>query len=422
MQTLLPRAIEQQATRWLAHVPALIIEGARQVGKSTFAQHLTQDLNRTYVTLDDSATRTAAIADPEGFVQSVETEVLVIDEVQRAPELLLAIKAAIDRDRRPGRFVLTGSSDLLRGSTSPDSLAGRAVTLRLHPFSQGELRGYRDDFIAHVIAGFSAHRTSPTYTRNDYAASITQGGYPELRTLPADLRSQWIDSYLSRLLRRDSQDITHLTEPERLQRLLALLAANQMGELVVARLARDANLAASTTNRDLDLLEALFITDRIPPWTRNLTKRQITERAKSLVIDSALAARLNRVSATFLASLRGSDALGDQLEGFVASELRKQQTWSVHEWELSHFRDRDGLEVDLIVELSDGRVVAIEVKAGATVKPRHVTGLISLRDALGADFAAGILLNTAPTGAHLGDRLHALPISALWNLRSELLV
>lgn len=412
---LFRRHSEARALEYLQHFPVVVIQGARQVGKSTFAGVLAGQKESLQLTLDDGAVRTAAAEDPEAFVSQASGGLLVIDEIQRAPQLLVSIKAAVDRARRPGRFLLTGSSDLLRLEDSSDSLAGRAVSLELRGLSQGELRSKPDDFAARIRAGAN-HATFHTETaRKDYVAALARGGYPELQTLPARMRSVWLDSYLERIVRRDAVDIVNLSDPSRLRKILALTAANQAGELVPARIARAASIAVSTINRDLELLETLYLLDRLPPYSHNLTSRQ-TGKAKALISDPALAVRLAGLEEAQLLDLTGSDFLGGQLEGLVVSELLKQRTWSAEEYTLSHFRDSDGPEVDVLIEFHDGKVIALEVKASSTVRPQHLTGLRKMRELLGDRFLAGIVLNTAQQAHALGDRLAALPVAALWEL------
>jgi predicted AAA+ superfamily ATPase len=416
MTELRERHIEGFATEALDTFPAVVIEGARQVGKSTLAGMLAGSRPATIVTLDDDDVRAAAIGDPATFVAQAGTGLLAIDEVQRAPGLLLAIKAAIDRDRRAGRFLLTGSSDLLRMPGAPESLAGRAITVRLDGFSQGEIAGRLDDFISRVsvdpsiLTGFETD-----VDRRSVIDRIIVGGYPELQSLSARMRGAWLDAYADRLLTRDARDLTRASDPGRLAALLRLIAAGQAGELVKSRLARDAAMPETAATVGIDLLQALFLIGLLRPWTPNLTSREVG-RPKAIVTDSALAARLARLTADALAQPTGAPHLGGQLEGFVVAELQKQSRWASHPFEVFHFRDRAGLEVDIIAELDDGRIVAIEVKSGATAKSEHFIGLKGIRDRLGERFVAGIVLNTAQRAVPFGDRLWAVPVPALWEV------
>lgn len=411
--------LERHATSLAREVldafPITVIEGARQVGKSTFAEHLAAGSAARIVTLDDEGMRVAAEEDPVTFVAQHDG-LLVIDEVQRVPGLLLALKAAVDRDRRPGRFLITGSSDLLRHPGAPESLAGRAVTVRLDALSQGERAARPDAFAARVAA---SSRLPGDFTtaldRADYVARIVAGGYPEPSSLSPRMRDVWIDAYVDRLISRDARDLTRVPDPGRLAALVRLLAANQSGELVKSRLARDAGIPETSVSALLGLLDALFLTDALRPWTPNLTSREIG-RPKAFIADSGIAVRSARLREAALIRPDGSGHLGGQLEGFVVGELRKQSRWTSDPHELFHYRDRDGLEVDVVIEFDDGRVLAVEVKASATVKHEHFKGIRALRQRLGDRFVAGVVLNTARSAVQYGDRLIALPVAALWEL------
>lgn len=398
----------------LKHFPVTVIQGARQVGKSTLAGMLTRGARSRAVTLDDVPTLDAAVADPVSFIGQFPEGTLVIDELQRRPELLRTIKANVDRDRRPGRFLLTGSADLLRVKGETDSLAGRAVTLHLRGLSQGELSGRREDWVTAVAERTNLREYSTTWQRDDYVSALIAGGFPDAVSLSGRLRNTWLDSYLVRVLERDAVTLPGGGQFERLRSVARLLAANQSGELVKGRIADQARIPATSIQTYLDALEAIYVTEMIPAWTTNLTRREVS-RPKSLVTDSALAIRLGRVSEAELRDLT-SRALGPMLEGLVSSELLKQQGWSESEFRVSHFRDRAGTEVDLVLELEDGRVIAVEVKSSATYKGDQFTGLRVLRDRLGERFVAGVVLGTAQEGYQFADRLWGLPIASLWEL------
>lgn len=398
----------------MAHFPAVVIQGARQVGKSTFAGMLTADRPHISVTLDDQTTRTAAREDPTAFVTQAGEGTLVIDEIQRDPALILAIKAQIDVDRRPGRFLLTGSSDLLRVSRTPDSLAGRAVTLELGGFSQGEVHRHKEDFAAHMRNSSNLGDGGASHwTRADYIRALAQGGYPEVHDLSTRLRATWFDSYIDRLLTRDVGDVSRGLSADRLLAVLRLVAANQGGELVQARLADALAMPKSGISSYLSALSALYLTTDLPPWRTNLTKREIGKHKVS-VSDSGLALRLARLTPSKLEPVTSVTALGMQLEAFVASELAKQRGWSNEEFELFHFRDRDGMEVDLVVEFSDGRVFLIEVKATETLRSEHSKAIKTLGRRLGDRFTGGAVLSFVSERISLGDNVWSLPVSALW--------
>lgn len=417
MTALLPRNLLRYGRQALDTFPVLVVQGARQVGKSTFAELLASERPARLLTLDDDQTLAAVRADPRTFVDQFPDATLIIDEVQRAPELILAVKAAVDRHRVPGRFILTGSADLLRLERTPDSLAGRAITLHLHGLSQGEQLRRREDFIAGLRAGAHPPSFTTAWDRSAYVSALARGGYPEVRGLAGRLRNAWLDSYLERVIQRDALDAFGPTQPARLESLLRLLAANQSGELVKARLADQARIPATTITGYLDVLRALFLVDHLAPWTPNLTKREVG-RPKTLVSDSALALRLDRLTEGQLTPLVGSDHLGGLLEGLVVTELSKQAGWSDEEFRLFHFRDRNGIEVDLVVELGDGTIFGVEVKASKTFKADHFAGLRGLADRAGSRFLGGIVLNTSEAGYQYAYRMWGLPISALWELNT----
>ena len=415
MQPLVPRNLTAFALGALERFPVLVIDGARRVGKSTLAEVLVRDRPHTSVSFDDAAAAAAAIADPRTFLEGASAgRTMVIDEVQRAPEIILAVKAEVDRDPRPARFVLTGSSDLLADSGLPDSLAGRAVTVRLRPFSQGEVAGRKEDFVARLLAApeqVGAVRSE--WDRARYARAIHLGGYPEVRGLDSPWRDLWLDSYIERLTARDAQSVVERVSANRLRAVLRLLAANQAGELVKARLAQDAGISANSVTTCLDALGRLFVIEQLPPWTANLRRREIG-RPKVALADPGLAAHLAKTSLERLAADTGGGLLGPGLEGLVLLELMKQKGWSQHRWDLAHYRDRGGLEVDLVVELSDGQVILIEVKAAASYRPDHFTAIKKMAEPLGDRFAAGVVLTTAGHGYRHSRNVFGLPVSALW--------
>lgn len=414
MNKLIPRHLSTWAEELLENFPTVVVQGARQVGKSTFANVLADQRPHVTVTLDDADTREAARRDPRGFVGQAGDGLLVIDEIQRDPSLLLAVKSAIDADRRPGRFLLTGSSDLLRLSRTPDSLAGRAVTVELNGFSQGELLGIREDFAAWVRdADGRLPNATGSWTRHDYASALGRGSYPEAQGLSEQLRTTWFDSYLDRLLTRDVGDVSRGLSSDRLDAVFRLLAANQGGELVQARLADALAIPKSSISAYVAALNTLYLTHDLPPWRANLTKREIG-RHKVSVADTGLALRLARLRPAVLETISAAPALGAQLEAFVVGELTKQKGWSVEHFDLAHFRDRDGLEVDVVMEFDDGKVFLIEVKASETYRSDHVKPIRALAERLGDRFLGGAVLGLDQQPRWLADRVWGLPISALW--------
>ncbi|MDR0849503.1 MAG: ATP-binding protein [Propionibacteriaceae bacterium] len=414
MSEVFQRHLVDWGKQLLGSFPCLIIEGARQVGKSTLADMLVAGQPHTIVSLDDPALRQTIMDDPRLFLNERRQRVLVIDEVQREPDLILYIKMAIDEDRIPGRLIVTGSSDLLRLRSTPDSLAGRAATIHLRGLSQGEIAGSHDDFATKAHQSLLSGAASSAWSRGDYVQAIAAGGYPELHTsIPPSMRSTWITSYIRGLLTRDLADVTRSAAVPHLTSLLRLLAANQSGELVKARLASDLGLGQVTADRYFDALTTLFLLEDLPPWRTNLTKREVG-RHKISLSDSALALTLDRLSEKQLEAVPAPLALGGLLEGFVTTELMKQHTWSQEDFQLFHFRDRNGLEVDLVIEYDDGRIFLIEVKATQTYRPEHTAAIRSLADTLGDRFCGGAVLSFVPEPARFGERIWGLPVSCLW--------
>jgi len=411
----IPRHLEPRVTEALSDTRIVVIQGARQVGKSTLATGIVNKHGGRLVSLDDEVTRAAASADPSGFVRQLPAGLLGIDEVQRVPTLITALKAAVDADTRPGRFLITGSANLLRMPAMQDSLAGRAENLDLFGFSQGELSRARETFIDRVLDGdlFVGHRSA--LTRQDYLERACAGGYPEALGRPAGRRrTAWFDNYVSRIVGRDAADISGLQRLSDLPRLLRLLAARNATELNQRDVASDIGIPARTLPPYFDLLETLFLIQRIPPWSTNLSKR-VVERPKVCLLDTGLAARLVNVGATGAGPAGNPQIAGQLLEGFVIGELRRQLGWADEAPRLHHYRDHDGPEVDVILETDDGRIVGLEIKAASAVQTKDGRWLAQLRDRFGSRFVAGLILHTGPMSAPFGHRMAAVPIDILWS-------
>ena len=397
----------------LGDTRVVVVQGARQVGKTTLVSQVVDRVGGRLVTFDDEVTRGGALLDPVAFLGQAGDGLLAIDEVQRVPELVLALKLVVDRDRRPGRFLLTGSANLLRLPAMQDSLAGRAESVDLFGFSQGELVGRRERFVDRLLAGemFVGHDGS--LSRADYLDRACAGGYPEALSRTGRRRAAWWDNYVRRIVERDAPDVSGLQRLAELPVLLRLLAARNATELNMASLAGDSGIPVRTLAPYVELLETLFLVQRIPAWSTNLSKR-VVSRPKVALLDTGLAARLVNVTPAGAASGANPAVAGQLLEGFVASELRRQLSWADEDARLHHYRDHGGAEVDLVLETGDGRVAGIEVKATASVSGRDVRWLTQLRDALGPRFVAGVVLHTGPTAAPFGDRIAAVPMDALW--------
>ncbi len=394
----------------LSDTPVVVVAGPRQAGKSTLAQHVVTGQGGTWLSLDDAATLDVARTDPVGFVTG-RTGLVAIDEAQRVPELLLAVKAQVDRDRRPGRFLLTGSTRFLGAPRLADSLAGRMEVLTLWPFTQSELAGgqARTGLIDAAFGGGIGDLRPHPVGRADVLQRAVRGGYLPALDRTDRRRTAWFDSYVAGVVDREVRAVSDVAYLRELPRLLRLIAARTSGELNVTDVARDLGLSRPTTDSYLAHLEKVFLVQNVPAWSTNLTSR-VVRRPTIGLTDTGLAARLlgGRVRSD-------ADIAGRLIETFVTNEVRAQSEWSATRPQLFHYRDRDGHEVDLVLESGDGRVIGIEVKAGATVRSEDLHGLRLLDQRLEDDFAAGVVLCTCPAPVHLGGRLWTLPMSVLWS-------
>jgi uncharacterized protein len=400
----------------LADRPVVLLHGARQTGKTTLARSVASTSGAQYVTLDDLTVLAAARGDPSGFVAGF-TQPLVIDEVQRAPDLLLAIKATVDRDRTPGRFLITGSANVLLVPRVSESLAGRMEIVPLWPFSQGEIEGAIEGFIDTVFSSRPPTLGSDTSSKR-LTDRVLRGGYPEAEPLAsAERRRAWYDAYVTTILQRDVLDLARIEGLTELPRLLAVLAARPMAQLNIADLSRGTGLPQSTLKRYFALLETVFLVRLIPPWYANIGKR-LVKSPKVALTDTGLAAHLMGIDDARLASDR--NLLGGLMEAFVAMELVKQSGWSADPPTLYHFRTHEGDEVDLVLERRDGTLVGIEVKSASTLSTSDFKGLRTLAAIAGPRFRRGVVLYGGHETVPFGTNLFAMPLDALWRWNARL--
>ncbi len=398
----------------LQDTPVVFLQGPRQAGKTTLTEQLrAQGYEAGYVTLDDAVTLKAALDDPDGFVAGLPPQV-VLDEVQRAPELFRTIKASVDRRRKPGRFLLTGSAQALVLPKASESLAGRMEVLTLWPFSQGEIEGREEGFIDACFAPEFQARKLKAEGWPALAARIARGGFPEVVARVSDARRRaWFEAYVKTLLERDVRELANVAGLRDLPVLLRLAAARAMGLLNFADLARDAVMPTTTLARYWAMFEATFLLQSLRPWSANLGKR-LVKAPKVAFGDSGLLCHLLGLDA---ARLQGNDLMaGAALESFVAGELTRQCGWSETRPALFHFRTHGQQEVDFVLEDARGRLVGIEVKKTASPGGSDFKGLRHLQEATGKRFVRGVLLYTGTESVAFGRELYALPVSALWQM------
>lgn len=413
---LLPRHLLPVALEDASGFRVVVINGPRQAGKSTLLQLLHDQVGGDLVTLDDRDALRAARTDPTGFVTE-RAHPLLIDEIQRGGNaLVVAVKADVDRHpREPGRFFLTGSSRFLTVPSISESLTGRVRILDLWPLSQGELEGRRERLIDGLYRPGHELRTieGAALSRAQVFERVVLGGFPTAHDLrSARLRAAWFGDYVRTLLQRDLAELRRPGRLVDLPRLVQLVLARTGQELVMSSMANALRLSVDTVKEYLGLLETLYLFHSVAGWSGSSGGRAI-RRPKIHAVDTGLAAALLNTSVDDLR--RPESALaGPLLETFVAGELARQLSWNETPVRLFHWRDRDGREVDLIAESSDGRVAAIEVKAARDVDEHDFRHLVTLRDRLGDRFVNGVVLHLGERPLAFGDRLTALPISALW--------
>ena len=364
----------------LSDTPVVLVVGPRQAGKTTLCRLVAERRRARVLSFDDAATLAAASGDPAGFVGALDGPV-VLDEIQKAPTLLPAIKLAVDRRREPGRFLLTGSADVLALPRVSESLAGRMEVLTLWPLSQGEMTGRRDGCIDALFARATPDLGATGESRADVVERALRGGFPEaVARHDPERRRAWFRSYVTTILERDVRDLAQIEGLTDLPRLLNLLAARSASLLNIAELSRSIGLPHTTLTRYLALLERAFLVRRIPAWAGNRARRAV-KTPRVWIPDTGLLGHLAGLTTARVAE--EPTTVGPLLETFVASELTKQLGWSRTRAELFHFRTHAGREVDLVLEADDGRLAGIEVKAAATIGSADFKGLEALREIAG---------------------------------------
>jgi len=405
-----PRFIESSLAEASLDSPVVLIHGPRQCGKTTLAQAFGAKRGYAYFSFDDAVAAAAAREDPAGFVSDLPTRA-ILDEVQRVPELFTALKLAVDRDRAPGRFILTGSANVLFVPKLADSLAGRMEILRLHPLAQCELAGNVPSFLDRLFAGSFPTRS---YERlgEELFERIVSGGYPAALARGSHRRrSAWYRVYVGTLIQRDVRDLARIRALDALPRLLELAAGQTARLLNISDLASPFQLSRPTIRGYVTLLERIFLLDILPPWYSNRMSRLI-KTPKVHIGDTGVACSLLGLDTRDLS--RDRVTLGHLVETFVFQELRRQASWHDAEIRFYHLRDKDRVEVDIVLERAAREVAGIEVKASATVTGKDFRGLRKLKRALKERFVSGVVLYDGEMSASFGDGLYALPIRTLW--------
>ncbi len=462
-QSLYPRYMLPRLREALADSPVVLIHGPRQCGKSTLAQTLSHAVHPgrrpsnivpisnpgpisspivplpaspptyaaaphgnesiggyVYHSFDDDVLREAAQEDPVGFVSDLP-EWVILDEVQRVPGLFTSIKLNVDRNRTPGRFVLTGSTNLFLLPQLSESLAGRIQIVRLHPLAQRELMGggiptnlwsdTRPGFLDDLFdGGFKSGQT--TRLRDGLAERITAGGYVPAMALPSGRRrANWYRDYVETLVLKDVREMSRIRRLDELPRLLEAATAQTACLFNQDSLSRVLRITRPTVADYVALLERAFLLERLPAWSTNRSRR-LVKTAKLHIGDTGVGCALLGIDAWALAADRRM--LGQFVETFVYQELRKQACWYESHVSFHYYRDKDGAEVDIVIEKDGAAIAGIEVKAGATVTSSDFKGLRKLARVCEARFRIGVVLYDGEATVRFGEGLYAVPIRRLW--------
>ncbi len=404
-----PRFAKERIEEALSDTRVVLISGPRQSGKTTLAMDVAAD-RTPFLTLDDANVLRSAVDDPVGFVRGLDRA--VIDEVQRVPDLLLAIKNLVDDDKTPGRFLLTGSANLMTLPKVADSLAGRMEVIRLLPLSQSEIFGTKSNFIDRAFAG-EMPSADHIVVGNELIEIVLSGGYPEALGRKRWARKQdWYHGYLDAIVQRDVRDVAQIDQLAVMPKLLSVLAEHS-GQLVnYSAIGGALDLNHVTTRKYVSVFESLYLVHTLQPWFSNRLKR-LTKSPKLHFLDAGLLASMRDVSPDVVA--KDKTCFGSILETFVFSELRKIASWSEQRCSFAHFRDKDKNEVDLVLENRRGEVIGIEVKSSATVSATDFSGMRKLADACGDKFVQGMVLYDHDKVVPFGENIFAAPLSSLWS-------
>ena len=406
-----PRTIAPRIAEALQDTPVVLLVGPRQAGKTTLVRQIAEQQGLRYLTLDDELTLLSAREDPVGMIRSIDRA--VIDEIQRVPQLLLAIKKSVDQDRRPGRFLLTGSANLMALPIVADSLAGRMETLSLLPLSQSEIESCSANWVDAVFAGRILQTAQPALG-DDLIERVLRGGYPEaIFRASAKRRLAWARQYIDAIIQRDVRDVAGIEKLDQLPRFLRALAQTVGQMCNYSQLGGQVGLDGKTASRYVGVFEQMYLLKRIDVWSRNRLNR-VVKTPKLQFIDSGLLVTL--LDLTTEEVQRDRTRFGNVLETFVFGELFKHATTADDDHHLMYYRDADKFEVDVVIENAAGKLVCIEVKAAATIKESDLRGLKKLAGLAGDQFKMGVLLYDGTETMPLGNGIWAAPLSTLWGV------
>jgi predicted AAA+ superfamily ATPase len=409
------RLAETELVDALEDTPVVLVHGPRQTGKSTLVQSVGQKRGAAYLSLDDPIPRSRATEDPAGLLEGYK-QTLIIDEVQRAPQLFLALKASIDRDRRPARFILTGSANVFALPKIADSLAGRISIVDLSPLAQCEIEGVAANFVDRIFEDIGSVRVTDGGVEEagiSLGERMARGGYPEpLSRAKPNRRDAWFADYVRTLLERDVRDFANIDGLAQMPRLLKLLAVRCGSSLNVADLAAETRIPNTSLHRYLDLLKAIFLTFQVPAWSFEEAAK-LAKSPKTFLVDSGLVCYLRSLSAEGLG--RDPDVMESVMKNFVATELQKLCGFSVTRPALFHLRTVRRLEVDFVLESRGGEIIGIQVTGASQPLPAHLEGLSYLRELAGDRFKGGVLLTQGGMVEPVGTGITSMPVSALWS-------
>jgi len=404
------RLLQPKIEASLEDTPVVLIHGPRQCGKTTLVQKIGKQRGYTYHTFDDVNLVAAAKADPVGFIDRLD-EFVILDEIQHVPELFNSIKQSVDQNRQSGRFILTGSANILLLPRLADSLAGRIEILELSPLAHCEIENSGTGLLAYLLRD-DFNFNCMGKLGDTLSSLIVSGGFPEpLHRINEHRKRQWYQNYIKTLVQRDIRDLARINNLEAIPKILQFAAMQSAQLLNISNLAAAVQISRQTTSAYFTLLQNVFLVDVLPAWFSNQKKRLI-KAPKVHITDTGLAAALLGLSADKLNADRSM--LGHLLESFVYNELYRQAGWTDPEVKFYHFRDKDQYEVDIIIEQGNGDIIGVEVKAAATVTEKDFRGLKKLREAVVKKWKSGIVFYDGEIVLSFGEQMHAVPVSALW--------